>query len=105
MKIEVRYANHPDDSKYYTTEDLRRHYLKQDVFVEDEISLVYSHQDRIISGGVYPVHKALKLETCDELRANYFLERRELGIINIGGNGTVTLDGKVYNVKVRMECM
>ena len=46
MKMEVRYANHPEDSKHYTTEDLRRHYLKTDVFVADEISLVYSHQDR-----------------------------------------------------------
>lgn len=99
MKMEVRYANHPEDSKHYTTEDLRRHYLKTDVFVADEISLVYSHQDRIISGGVLPVKKALKLETCDELRANYFLERRELGIINIGGAGVVTLDGVKYNVK------
>ena len=99
MKLEVRYANHPEDSKHYTTEELRRHYLMEKVFEADEILLVYSHQDRIVSGGIMPVKKALPLETSDELRAAYFLERRELGIINIGGAGTVTLDGQVYNVK------
>lgn len=99
MKMEVRYSNHPDDSKFYTTEELRKNYLKEDVFVVDDISLVYSHQDRIISGGVYPVNKELSLEASDCLRANYFLERRELGIINIGGAGVVTLDDKTYTVK------
>ncbi len=99
MKMEVRYANHPDDSKHYTTEDLRRHYLMEKVFTPDEILLVYSHQDRIIAGGVMPVAKELELEASDALRADYFLQRRELGIINIGGNGKVTLDGKVYDVK------
>ncbi len=99
MKMEVRYANHPEDSKHYTTEDLRRHYLMEKVFSPDEILLVYSHQDRIIAGGVMPVTKELELEASDALRADYFLQRRELGIINIGGNGKVTLDGKEYNVK------
>lgn len=101
MKLEVRYANHPEDSKHYTTEELRKHYLVEKVFIPDDISLVYSHQDRIIAGGVMPVKKALKLETSDELRAAYFLERRELGIINIGGAGKVTLDGKSYDIKPR----
>ena len=101
MKLEVRYANHPEDSKHYTTEELRKHYLVEKVFIQDDISLVYSHQDRIIAGGVMPVTKALKLETSDALRAAYFLERRELGIINIGGAGKVTLDGKAYDIKPR----
>lgn len=101
MKMEVRYANHPEDSKHYTTEDLRRHYLMEKVFSPDEILLVYSHQDRIIAGGVMPINNELELEASDALRADYFLQRRELGIINIGGNGKVTLDGKVYNVKSR----
>ncbi len=99
MKMEVRYANNPEDSKYYTTEQLRKHYLVQNVFEEDEMNFVYSHQDRIIAGGVLPVNKELKLETCDELRADYFLERRELGFINIGGLGEVILDGKTYTIK------
>jgi len=99
MKLEVRYANHPNDSMYYTTEELRDHYLVEKVFEEDDILLVYSHQDRIICGGVMPVNKELKLETSDALRAKYFLERRELGIINIGGAGEVILDGKKYEIK------
>ena len=61
MKLEVRYANHPEDSKHYTTEELRRHYLMEKVFEADEILLVYSHQDRIVSGGIMPVKKALPL--------------------------------------------
>ena len=101
MKLQVRYANHPEDSKHYTTKELRKHYLMEQVFEADEILLVYSHQDRIISGGIMPVNKALHLETSDELRAKYFLERRELGIINIGGAGKITLDGQVCDVKPR----
>lgn len=103
-ELDIRYANHPDDSKHYTTEELRKHYLIEHVFVEDDISLTYSHQDRIIAGGAYPVTKELKLEAGDALRANYFLERRELGIINIGGEGTVTLDGVEYKMG-KTDCL
>ena len=85
MKLEVRYANHPEDSMHYTTAQLRKHYLMEQVFAADDILLVYSHQDRIISGGIMPVEKTLELEASDALRADYFLQRRELGIINIGG--------------------
>lgn len=99
MKLEVRYANHPNDSKKYDTAELRANYLVEEVFKADDILLVYSHQDRIICGGVMPVTKTLKLETSDALRAAYFLERRELGIINIGGAGEVILDGTKYDVK------
>lgn len=95
-ELDIRYANHPEDSKHYTTEQLRKHYLIEEVFVEDDIALTYSHQDRIIAGGAYPVHKSLKLEAGDALRADYFLERRELGIFNLGGDGKVILDGKEY---------
>ncbi len=101
MKLEVRYANHPEDSKHYTTKELRQHYVMEKVFEGDEILLVYSHQDRIVSGGIMPIDKELFLEPSDELRAAYFLERRELGIINIGGDGIVTLDGVKYNVKAK----
>lgn len=99
--MDVRYCSHPDDSKFYTTEELREKYLIEKVFVADEIPLTYSHQDRMIAGGVMPVTKALALTAGDELRANYFLERRELGVINIGGEGTITLDGKKYIMKNR----
>ncbi len=98
MKLDIRYANHPDDSMYYTTEELRKHYLIEQVFAPDEMLFTYSHQDRIIAGGVMPVTKKLALETSKELAADYFLQRRELGFINVGGEGKVTLDGKEYTI-------
>ena len=101
MRLDVRYANHPEDSKHYTTEELRKHYLIEKVFIEDEVNLVYSHVDRVIAGGITPVKESLELEGCKELGSEYFLERRELGVINIGGNGKITIDGKVYEVKSR----
>ncbi len=101
MRLDVRYANHPEDSKHYTTEELRKHYLIEKVFIEDEVNLVYSHVDRVIAGGITPVKKALKLEGCKELGSEYFLERRELGVINIGGDGKVVIDGTEYEVKSR----
>ena len=101
MRLDVRYANHPEDSKHYTTEELRKHYLIEKVFIEDEVNLVYSHVDRVIAGGITPVKKSLKLEGCKELGSEYFLERRELGVINIGGDGKVVIDGVEYEVKSR----
>jgi len=98
MKFDVRYANHPDDSKRYDTAELRRHYHISGIFEKDEVNLTYSHQDRIIAGGIMPVSGPLKLETSKELAAAYFLERRELGAINIGGEGTLTADGVVYEL-------
>ena len=98
MKFDVRYANHPDDSKKYDTKELREKYLIEKLFAEDDILLTYSHQDRIIAGGAMPVKKSLSLGTFKELATNFFLERREMGVINIGGAGTITLDGKVYNI-------
>jgi len=95
---EFRYAHHPNDAKNYTTEDLRREFLINDLFVENQIKLVYTMYDRLIVGGIMPTDKALTLETIDELKALYFLERRELGIINVGGKGKVTVDGTVYEL-------
>lgn len=98
MSLEIRYANHPEDSKHYTTEELRKHYLIEKLFIENEASLTYSHIDRIIAGGIMPVNKEVKLGAGRELGVSYFFERREAGIINIGGKGKVTLDGKVYTL-------
>lgn len=95
---EFRYAHHPNDVKKYTTEELREHFLINDLFQNDEIKLVYSMYDRLIVGSAFPVSKALKLEPTDDLKAEYFLERRELGIINVGGKGKVTVDGTVYEL-------
>lgn len=95
---EFRYAHHPDDVKNYTTEELRHHFLIPKIFVKDEINLTYTMYDRYIAGGAFPVSKKIKLETIDDLKADYFLERRELGIINVGGKGKVTVDGTVFEL-------
>ena len=101
MNFNVRYANHPEDSKRYDTTELRRHYHISGLFRPDQINLTYSHQDRIIAGGIMPVKGELKLDTCKELAAPYFLARRELGTINVGGAGVVVVDGKEYPMNSR----
>ncbi len=95
---EFRYAHHPDDAKTYTTEDLRREFLINNLFQEGQIQLVYTMYDRLIVGGAMPTDKALKLESIDELKAENFLDRREIGIINVGGKGQVTVDGSIYEL-------
>lgn len=97
--MRTKYANNPRDSKRYDTEELRENYLVEDIFKDDQIELVYSHVDRIIFGGIKPVYKELKLEAGKEMGVDYFLERRELGIINIGGKAIVTIDGTEYELK------
>ena len=99
--MELRTASSPKDVKHYTTERLREEFLIQGLFAADEIKLVYSHIDRIITGTATPVGKKLELTAGEELRAEYFLQRRELGIINIGGDGIITIDGRVYEVNAR----
>lgn len=95
--MELRTASSPKDMKYYDTKRLREEYLIDDLFQPDEIKLVYSHIDRIITGSAVPV-KPLKLTAGEELRAEYFLQRREMGVINIGPAGFITIDGKKFNV-------
>ena len=95
--MELRTASSPRDVKNYTTERLREEFLIQGLFVPGEIKLVYSHIDRIITGAAVPT-KALKLTAGDELRAEYFQQRREMGVINIGGGGRIVIDGKEYAV-------
>ena len=95
--MELRTASSPRDVKNYTTERLREEFLIQGLFVPGEIKLVYSHIDRIITGAAVPT-TALKLTAGDELRAEYFLQRREMGVINIGGGGRIVIDGKEYAV-------
>lgn len=98
MKTEERYAAHPQDFKSYTTQKIREEFLIEQVFVQNEISLVYSLYDRYIVGGAYPVNQKLQLQTFNSLKADYFLERREMGIINVGGRGIVTADGTKYEL-------
>ncbi len=99
--MELRTASSPRDVKHYDTARLREEFLIQGLFPADEVKMVYSHIDRIITGGTMPVHHAVALTAGDELRADYFLQRREMGIINIGGPGVVIADGFPYDLRSR----
>ncbi|HEX3047605.1 MAG TPA: 5-dehydro-4-deoxy-D-glucuronate isomerase [Bacillota bacterium] len=99
--MEVRNATNPNDVKTYTTEKLRAEFLIPNLFTQDKMKMVYSHIDRIITGGVLPVKETPTLEAGKEIGANYFLERREIGIINVGAPGTVTVDGQPYALAFR----
>ena len=92
----VQTACHPEDVKHYDTERLRRSFLMEKVMAPNEINLTYTLYDRLIYGGVMPVEETLVLMTFDDLKAEHFLDRRELGVINVGGNGVVTVDGVEY---------
>ncbi len=98
MKLDIRYSNHPADAKKYDTAEQRKHFLVESVFSKDEIMLTYSHQDRVVFGGAMPVAKKLSLEAGKDFGTTYFLERRELGIINIGGPGSLILDGNKHDL-------
>ena len=94
--FEQRYATHPNDAKNYDTSRLRKEYLIENVMIDNQINLTYSQYDRFIVGGAVPVNQNLTLDPIDPLKAEYFCERRELGIINVGGNGIVSVDGTTY---------
>lgn len=94
-------ACHPDDVRHYDTEQLRSHFMMPAVMEKNVINLTYSMYDRLVYGGVMPVGETIGLETIDPLKAEYFLERRELGVINIGGDGIVTVDGKEYELHAK----
>lgn len=96
--FKVRYAASPQDVKMYDTTRLREEFLIENLMEFDSINLFYSHYDRFITGGAVPVQSPLKLETFESLKSEYFLERRELGIINVGGNGYVVVDGKRFDL-------
>jgi 4-deoxy-L-threo-5-hexosulose-uronate ketol-isomerase len=96
--FEERFSSHPQDVKKYDTAQLREHFLIEKVMENDKIRLVYSHFDRFISGGAVPATKALELTAIDPLKAAHFCDRRELGVINVGGKGTVEVDGKAYTL-------
>lgn len=104
MKYTFRYASNPKDVKKYGTNELRNNFLIKDLFEKDQIQLTYSMYDRFIVGGIMPVNDGLKLETIPYLKSENFLDRRELGIVNIGGKGIVTVDGKSYEL-LRKEAL
>lgn len=93
-----RYAANPVDARKYGTEEIREQFLIDNLFSENDINLTYSMYDRYIVGGIMPVNKALKLETIPYLKSENFLDRRELGIVNVGGKGSVTVDGQVFEL-------
>jgi 4-deoxy-L-threo-5-hexosulose-uronate ketol-isomerase len=94
----VRYAVGPRETNQMGTEALRDEFLIDQVFGIDQINWIYTHYDRYVVGGVIPKKIVVKLEAIDPLKANFFLERREMGIINVGGNGSVTADGINYSL-------
>jgi 4-deoxy-L-threo-5-hexosulose-uronate ketol-isomerase len=98
MILNIRQPSASEDAKHYTTDRLRKEYLIEKVFMEDEAVLTYSHFDRIIAGGVMPVHGAVELVGCKELASDTFLERREMGVINIGGKGKIVVDDNEYEL-------
>ena len=81
------------------SDQLRAAFLAAELFVPDKIEMVYSHYDRLIVGGALPSTASLKLDTADALKSNFFLERREIGIINVGGTGKVVADGVTYTLQ------
>jgi len=98
MKVELRYAAHPDDVKHWDTTKLRKEFLIENIFEPDEIYLVYSMYDRYMVGGAMPVKDKLMLETDAMLKSENFLDRREMGIINVGGNAVIQASGQSYNI-------
>ena len=95
---EIRYAAHPEDARHYDTARLRRDFLIEHLFVEDEVNMVYSMYDRMVVGGAMPVSEALPLEAIDPLKAPFFTTRREIGIYNIGGTGVVKVGDESFEL-------
>ncbi|MBP2297220.1 5-dehydro-4-deoxy-D-glucuronate isomerase [Azospirillum rugosum] len=104
MEITVRHASHPDAVRNFDTEELRDHFLVPTIFKADGVVLTYSHIDRFVVGGAMPVAGPLKLESAKAIGSPNFLDRRELGVVNVGGPGRVTVDGAVYELEPR-DCL
>ena len=99
--IEERWGTHPDDVKRYDTAQVRKEFLVEKLFTADEINMAYTHNDRLIIGGAFPLSEYLKLETVDLIRSEYFCERREVGIICIENEGVVTVDGTDFEMNFK----
>ena len=96
--MDQRYATSPQQLTSFDTAQLRAQYLVEDLFVPGRITATYTHHDRVVVGGAAPAGEPLPLPTFEELRAEFFLANRELGIVNVGGTGTVTADGETYTL-------
>ena len=99
-QYETRYASSPKAVKAYDTTQLREEFLIENLMQEDQLILVYTHYDRYMAGSAVPL-SPIKLETIDPLKSSYFLERREIGIINVGGDGSVEVDGEIYHLTLK----
>jgi 4-deoxy-L-threo-5-hexosulose-uronate ketol-isomerase len=86
------------EAQSFNTEQLRENFLIESIFKNDEITMYYTHYDRVVLGGVMPINSAITLPTYDNLKSDYFLERREIGIINVGGEGEIAVDGKTFSL-------
>lgn len=102
--MKVLHNVHPDDFKSYQTGQIRDRFLIEDLVKADQLNCAYTHHDRMIAGVAHPVTQTLTLPNYDNLKAHYFLERREIGIINVAGDGQVIADGKAYSLK-KMDCL
>jgi 4-deoxy-L-threo-5-hexosulose-uronate ketol-isomerase len=102
--MEIRFQNSPKETAAMSTQELRSNFLCEDLMIDNAVQLVYSHYDRMIVGGAKPVDELVELPNHPELKADHFLERRELGIINVGGGGQVTADGENF-VLNKLDCL
>jgi 4-deoxy-L-threo-5-hexosulose-uronate ketol-isomerase len=106
--MDIRYSAHPNDVKRYTTEELRREFLIENLYRPDQVVAVYSHVDRMVTLGCMPVKETVSIDKGIDVWANfgtrYFLDRREVGMFNIGGDGSVTVDGTVYELGYK-DCL
>jgi 4-deoxy-L-threo-5-hexosulose-uronate ketol-isomerase len=95
---EIRYASHPEDARHYDTRRLRRDFLNERLFADDEVNMVYSMYDRMVVGGAMPVNEEITLEAIDQLKAEFFTTRRELGIYNVGGSCSVKVGNEIFKL-------
>ena len=95
---EVRYSAHPEDAKHYDTARLRREFLIETIFTGNEVNMVYSMYDRMIVGGAMPVAETLTLEAIDPLKAEFFTTRREIGVYNVGGKGSIRVGEEIFEL-------
>ena len=102
--MEQRYVIGINEAKHFTTQQIRENFLMEDLLQDNTIQFVYTHYDRMMIGGAKPTARTLTLETYPELRSGFFLERREIGIINVGGEGTVEADGTSFPVS-KLDCV
>jgi 4-deoxy-L-threo-5-hexosulose-uronate ketol-isomerase len=102
--MQTRYESSPKETAGMNTAELRNNFLVETLFSANEIHVVYSHYDRMILGGIMPTNESVSLPIYEELKSSFFLERREIGIINVAGDGKIIADGSTYNVN-KLDCL